>query len=198
MKVDIELARSSLETAKTGWYRYLGTLWLLYLIIIIDTLTERQFLCGTGNISFFDLEVSRFTFSFTYSALFGTFIVWAAGSARTTQEIICASSEDDLFKVLSVSPEYRLWGLSPVNRSMGIRFAFWLLSGNGLFLLLVVTVIHLGKYNLPDSETMTPELYQGVGIFSAAILVLSVFLILRWIYPAWRSVYRWFSEGGKR
>ncbi len=197
MKEDIELARRSLEVAKTGWYRYLATLWILNLVLIIDYLTEKQFLYGNGNISFFKLEVPRIAFSLTYSILFCTFVVWAASSAKTTREIICDSPEEDLLKFLSVSPEYRLWSLSPVNRSMVIRLAFWILTGYGLFLLLVVTVIHLRKENLPPTGTMTPECYQRIGVFCAVILVLSIFIALRWICPAWNSIYRWFSEGVK-
>ena len=198
MKIDIELARSSLEAAKTGWYRYLATPWRLNLVLVIDLLTERQFFCGKGNSSFSGLEVPRIAFSFTYSALFGTFIVWATSSARTTREIVCASCNSGVVQALSVSPEYRLWGLSPISRSKVVRIAFWLLTGYGLFLLLAVTVIHLSKYNLPPAETMSQELYQGIGVFCAAIFVLSMLSILHWIFPAWSSIYQCLSSGDKR
>ena len=198
MKTDIELAKKSLSVAKSGWYRYLATLWLLVLVLIIDLMTEQQFLSDKGNISFFDLEIPRIAFSFTYSALFGVFVVWAAGSAKTTREIVCPLAGENLLKTLLVSPEYRLWGLSPVNRSAINRVAFWLLSGNGLLFLLGISVIHLGKINLPPCGSMSPELYQGIGVFSVTILVLTVYLTLTCIYPAWGSLYRLFSEDEKR
>ena len=194
MKTDIELAKSALETAKTGWYRYLATLWFLTLAVFIDVLTGGQFFSDQANISFLNLEVPRIAFSFTYSVLFGTFIIWAAGSAKITREIICDSSDDEMLKALSISSEYRLWSLSPICRSRKRRQAFWLLTGYGLFLLMGITVIHLGNLYLPPDCIMSPALYQGIGVFCAAILVLSVYLIQRRIYPEWNSIYSWFTK----
>ena len=194
MKTNIELAKSALEAARTGWYRYLATLWFLNLAIFIDLLTGRQFFSDQSNISFFNLEVPRIAFSFTYSALFGTFIIWAASSAKNTREIICDPSGNEMLEDLSISSEYRLWGLSPICRSKTRRFAFWLLTGNGLFFLLVITVVHLGKINPPPECVMSTELYQAIGVFCASILVLSVYLVQRKIYPEWNSIYSWFTK----
>ena len=196
MQANIELAKTSLKAAKSGWYFYLSTFWLLILVLYIDLITEQQFIQDKADISFFDLEVPRVAFSFTYSALFGVFAFWAAASAESTREIICSLSEKTLLSTLIATPECQLWGLSPFHRNTINRHAFWLLSSGGLVLLLIVTVIHLGKYNVPES--MGTIVYQRIGIFSGTILVLSLFLAYKRIYPAWSNIRDLFVENQAR
>jgi len=198
MKANTELAKSALKAARSGWYLYLSTLWLLILVLYIDFISGQQFLFGKEDISLFDLEVPRSAFSFSYSALIGVFAFWAAGSARTIRKVVSTLAEENLLEALLVSPEYQLWGLSPLSPSAINRRTFWVLSGIGLILLFCVSIIHLGQYNLPPQESMNPETYQRIGMFSLAVLVLSLYLTLKWIYPAWDSTFRLLSKDENR
>jgi hypothetical protein len=197
MATNIELAKSALKAARIGWYRYLTSLWLVILFLAIDSLTDQKFLSDdlTGYISFYGLEIPRIAFSFTYSALFGAFAIWAAGSAKTTLDIVTPLGDQNLLKDLQVSPEYRLWELSPVHKTAINTIIFWLLSASGLSLLLCITVVHLGNFNPPPREIMSEEHYQLIGVFCAAILALSVRLTLTSIYPAWNNIRGLLSEG---
>lgn len=194
MKASTELAKSALKAARNGWYLYLSTLWLLILVLYIDFISGQQFIFGKEDISLFDLEVPRSAFSFSYSALIGVFAFWAAGSARTIQKIVSRLAEENLLEDVLASPEYQLWGLSPINPSAINRRAFWVLSGVGLILLFNISIIHLAQYNLPPPENMNPETYQRIGMFSLAVLVLSLYLSIKWIYPAWNRTFSLFSK----
>ena len=183
--MDVELIREAFSYTKAGWYRLLATLGLINLSLLIDLLTGANFMSNEWAIKLFGLEIPKVAFSFIYTLLFSAFTLWALISTKVISDIIHSHPKD-----ISKFPEYRLWILSPVSPSKGIRILFWLLVSDGLVILAVVAVIHLIGFLEPSPEEMELQIYVGIGWFCILMFVVTFIATVFYVYPKWQCIYK--------
>ena len=186
--VNLDLVKGALGAARGVWHRFFVTLLVMNLLLVVDYFSGESFLSEAGKIPFLGMDISRSAFSITYCIAFGLFILWSADSAKTTVAILRPYSSE-LHKVLPQLGEYRLWSLSPIHPSKLKRICFWGVYGYGLFWLLMVAIIHLVNFKVPDVDN--EDMYQRIGIYCLLVLVGAIWMTIRRIYPAWQTIRQW-------
>ncbi|MCF2950366.1 hypothetical protein L0668_19815 [Paraglaciecola aquimarina] len=182
--MEVELIREAFKSARAGWYKLLGTLALINLVLLIDLITGKQFLSDAESIKALGLEVPRIAFSLIYSVLFGVFVLWSVASTKVFSEIITSCHES-----IENIPEYRLWLLSPISQSKVIRIMFWLFVADGLVILALVSFIHINELIAPSTEKMSTNTYVAIGWFCILVFLITFITLLFHVLPKWRTIY---------
>jgi hypothetical protein len=192
------LVRAALAASKAGWTRYFQALWMLNLAIGIDLLTGAQFFADQATINALGFAIPRTAFSFTFAAIFLSFVIWAVSSTRLLRQLLDEPGGSDLKAVPAAVPEVRLWILSPLNPAPRMRLVFWLLAADAPLLLLIISLVHVSGYKAPDPEQMAQGLYRGIGWVGLSVLVVTAMVVFRHLVPDFEQIRLSIGHEGRR